>query len=474
MKPIGLFWTLLVSSASSADAISLHKRQDGIEPRVLSLDLQRGKISDPVTHDHTRLRRRSGSVDVGIDNFQTFYFFNASLGTPPQEFRLHIDTGSSDLWVNTQDSALCSTPANVCSESGVYSANGSSTYRYIDHDFNITYADGSGASGDYATDTLSIGKVRVENLQFGVGRQASSEQGVLGIGYPINEAQVSRNKEKPYDNLPAKLAAEGTIASNAYSIWMNDLESATGTILFGGVDRTQYIGDLITLPIEKVRGEYALFYITLTGLSVGSSSLGDGLALAVVLDTGSSLTYLPSALAKAIFDDVGASYQDGARIAYVPCDLADETGNLTFRFSDPAEITVPLSELVLDLTDINGRQMSFDNGEPACMFGIAPAPSKTYILGDTFLRSAYVVFDMGNNEVSLAQSNFDASGSDIVEIGAGDGAVPATMDASEPVVATSGIPLRVKSGAGSILPFGDGFMSVLVGFSVLGFAWGLV
>ncbi|KAM5345471.1 hypothetical protein ACJ41O_011333 [Fusarium nematophilum] len=476
MKSTRLLFSLLLSLASVTDAISLRKRHDGREPRVLSLELQRSRIHDPVAHDLNRLQRRSGSIDVGIDNFQTLYFFNASLGTPPQEFRLHLDTGSSDLWVNAPDSALCSTPANVCEESGTYNANKSSTYRYVGSDFNISYADGSGAAGDYATDTLRVGKVKVSDLQFGIGYDSSSEEGVLGIGYPVNEALVGQFGDEPYDNLPAKMAAEGLIASNAFSLWLDDLDSSTGTVLFGGVDRKQYSGDLVTLPIEKFGGEFSEFYVTLTGLSVGSNTLDDNLALGVVLDSGSSLTYLPSSLTDAIFDIVGADWEEGNSIAYVPCDLADDdTGNLTFSFSDPAEITVPLSELVLDFTDITGRQLSFDNGEPACMFGIAPSPSRTSILGDTFLRSAYVVFDLDNNEISLAQSNFNASGSDVVEIGSGDGAVPATTDADEPVAAASGLPLKSESGAGSVSPSRvDGATSLCVGALVLGFAWSLV
>ncbi|KAF5008392.1 hypothetical protein FDECE_5330 [Fusarium decemcellulare] len=475
MKTTRLLSAALLSLASLTHAISLHKRQDGLEPRVLSLNLQRSKIPDPVAHDLNRLQRRSGSISVGVDNLQTLYFFNASLGTPAQEFRLHLDTGSSDLWVNSADSTLCSTPANVCSESGLYNANKSSTYNYVASDFNITYADGSGAAGDYATETFRVGDVKVKELQFGIGYETSSDQGVLGIGYPSNEAQVGQFGKKPYDNLPAKLAADGLIASNAYSLWLDDLESAAGTILFGGVDRKQYTGDLITLPIEKIGGEFVQFYVTLTGLSVGSSTLDDDLALGVILDSGSTLTYLPSTLAEAIFDLVGADYQEGDNIAYVPCDLADDTGNFTFRFSDPAEITVPLSEMVLDVTDITGRQLSFDNGEPACMFGIAPSPSSTSILGDTFMRSAYVVFDLENNEVSLAQSNFNATGSDIVEIGSGDGAVPAATGANEPISAASGVPVVSENGAEMLSPFGNCWgVAVWAGALVLGFTWSLV
>jgi hypothetical protein len=74
MKATRLFYAIL-SLASVTGAISLHKRQDGLEPRVLALDLQRSTIHDPVGNDRKRLARRSGSVNVGIDNLVSFYKF---------------------------------------------------------------------------------------------------------------------------------------------------------------------------------------------------------------------------------------------------------------------------------------------------------------------------------------------------------------------------------------------------------------
>lgn len=85
-----------------------------------------------------------------------------------------IDTGSSDLWCNSADSQLCSLEGNYCSSSGTYNANSSSTYSFVSSDFNITYADGSGAVGDYVTDTLKIGDSTLEDFQFGVGYSSTS------------------------------------------------------------------------------------------------------------------------------------------------------------------------------------------------------------------------------------------------------------------------------------------------------------
>jgi hypothetical protein len=219
----------------------------------------------------------------------------------------------------------------------------------------------------------------------------------------------------------------------------------------------------------KVDGEYSEFYVTLNSISAGSETIGEDLALGVVLDSGSTLTYLPASLTETIYQLVGAEYVEGQTTAYVPCDLANEGGNFTFKFNDPAEITVPISELILDFTDITGHQMSFSSGQAACSFGIAPSTSQVSILGDTFLRSAYVVFDLANNEISLAQSNFDATGSHILEIGTGKNAVPSATGAGGPQSSGN------ENAAGSLSPLGsDGVVSMLAGAVALAFAWFLI
>lgn len=194
---------------------------------MVRLDTQRRNIVNPVAHD--QLRRRQKVVQETLDNLETLYFANASLGTPEQNFRLHIDTGSSDLWVNSVNSNLCSQGGNQCGQSGTYNANDSSTYNYVNGAFNISYVDGSGASGDYATDTFRLGGQTIKDLQFGIGYVSSSPEGILGIGYTINEVAVGRAGLDPYPNLPQKLKDDGTINSNAYSLWLNDLDASTET-----------------------------------------------------------------------------------------------------------------------------------------------------------------------------------------------------------------------------------------------------
>lgn len=355
---------------------------------------------------------------MSLDNEETLYFMNASLGTPPQNFRLHIDTGSSDLWVNAANSPLCSNRALPCDAAGVYSANDSSTYKYVNSVFNISYVDGSGASGDYATDTFKMEDMTIDNLQFGIGYQSSSYEGILGIGYMVNEVQVNRAGLRPYANLPQKLVDDKMINTNAYSLWLNDLDASTGNILFGGVDTKKFEGTLSKLPIIPEQGVYAEFIVALTGLGEDGNkgSIFENEEVAVLLDSGSSLMYLPDNVANSLYDKYNARYDSTTGAAICDCDLANQQGSLDFTFSsDGPTISVPLNELVL--------LMGYQRGQPLCILGIGPAGDQISVLGDTFLRSAYVVYDLDNNQIALAQTVFNSTQTSIEEIASGDDGV---------------------------------------------------
>jgi hypothetical protein len=356
-------------------------------------------------------------VQQDLDNLELLYFANATLGTPPQNLRLHIDTGSSDLWVNAQNSRLCSSRQETCQQAGTYSANDSSTYDYVNSVFNISYVDGSGASGDYATDDFRIGGTTVKDFQFGIGYDSTSPEGILGIGYTVNEVQVNRAGLDAYPNLPAKLLEDKTINTNAYSLWLNDLDASMGSILFGGVDTDKFMGTLEKLPIIPEQGVYAEFIVALTGLGQNGNegSIFKNETVAVLLDSGSSLMYLPDTVANALYNSFQAQYDSSQGAAFVDCALGDQQGSLEFSFSS-AVISVPLNELVITA----GEQ----RGEPVCILGIGPSGGSISVLGDTFLRSAYVVYDLSNNEIALAQTKFNATSSSIKEIQAGDDGVP--------------------------------------------------
>ncbi|KIW27385.1 uncharacterized protein PV07_07126 [Cladophialophora immunda] len=446
-------------AAPLVSALHLAPRSSSSPPRTIGLPIERRHVPDILAHERSRMRKRQTQQTVSqtLDNEQSLYYANITLGTPAQSLRLHIDTGSSDLWVNIASSSFCESGQDAC-EGGTYDSSASSTYKLVNDQFNISYVDGTGAVGDYVADTLQFGGVSLTDFQFGIGESSSSQQGVLGIGYMTNEVQVQRAGMDAYPNLPEALVKAGHIASNAYSLWLNDLDSSTGEILFGGVNTEKYEGELATIPIIPSNGVYFQLAIALTGLVSSGSDLSSSSSLpaAVLLDSGATLTYLPNDITQDIYNQVQAVYQTDVGAAYAPCSLSSSSATIDFTFSGQT-IRVPYNELFLDAGTNNfGQPITFENGEEACLFGIAPTQGSMAVLGDTFLRSAYVVYDLANNEISLAQTVFNSTGSNVQEITTGEKAVPNATPVSNPVTDVSAGTGGARLGAAtSSSPLGD-------------------
>ena len=244
---------------------------------------------------------------------------------------------------------------------------------------------------------------KLTGMQFGVGVDATSTEGVMGVGFRTNEAILQFPGTTAYPNLVDEMVSEGFIQSRTYSLYLDDIDASTGEILFGGVDTDKFTGTLSTFPINTDSSGIATqFVITLTGLSVsppGGSTTGIGsdssYPLSVLLDSGSSFMSLPSNMVSAIANEMGAqySYQLGGYI--LPnCNQQYSGGKLNFFFSG-VEIQIPYNEFIVNPTATDGSPFMYNDGSLVCMIGVIPGSSTDVaVLGDTFLRSAYVVYDL--------------------------------------------------------------------------------
>jgi hypothetical protein len=399
------------------------------------------------------LQGRADTVNVGLGNAVQagLYFANISVGSPGQPLQVQIDTGSSDLWVPSAQAVMCQSRRGCAG--GTFDHGASRTFQDVGADeFNISYVDGTGSSGDYIQDTLSIGGASVPNFEMGLALQTSIGVGILGIGYNDSEANIVTGNGTTYANLPFALVDQGLIKTEAYSLWLNDLQSSEGSILFGGVDTAKYTGDLISVqvyPSSRAR-KITSFTVAFTSLSATSSSGTDQLtpadyAEAVILDSGTTITLLPNNIAQSVFDELGATFISSLGAVVVPCSLADNTGTLNYGFGGVGGpiIKVSVNELVLPLTLTNGRPPTYTNGEAACQLAIQAAGNLPVLFGDSFLRSAYAVYDLANNRIALAQTDFNSTDSNIVPFASSGAAIPSATSAPNEAAVTqtaSGVP----------------------------------
>ena len=294
--------------------------------------------------------------------------------------------------------------SNTCTSYGSFDTGDSDSFKRNDTapSFLIAYVDGTKALGIWGHDDVKIGGTAVHNLSFAIANVTSSNIGVLGIGLPGLEVTYSNSRSGgyQYENLPMKMRNQGLIAKNAYSLYLGPKDSANGSILFGAVDHAKYSGDLQTIPMIntlKSRG-YAdpiRIEVALLGMTFNSSSSSAQVVTlntyGAVLDTGSTLSYLPRSLLNRLADMIGATYSFNVGAYVVDC-ATEKSVTVSINFSGVV-ITVPLTDLMLP-TSSSGL----------CIFGmLAQDPTSLYILfGDNVLRSAYVVYDLEDYEIALA------------------------------------------------------------------------
>ncbi len=226
-------------------------------------------------------------------------------------------------------------------------------------------------------------------------------------------------------------------------------DASSGSILFGGIDTKKYQGELTRIeiyPTQRNPTLYTAFMVALTSVEANSPSGQDTLTsekfpIPVVLDSGTTLSYLPTDLATQLWKEVNAKYAPEFDVAVLPCNARNSKGYFSFGFAGPngPRINVTMDELVLDLT--SGQAPVFTSGsykgQDVCQFGIQNFTTAPYLLGDTFLRSAYVVYDLVNNEIGIAPTDFNSTESNVVAFPSLSAQIPSATVAPDQSEATA-------------------------------------
>ncbi|KAF4422053.1 hypothetical protein F53441_14327 [Fusarium austroafricanum] len=375
-------------------------------------------------HTQPHLARRAKTTYEEVirnDRSQGGYFTEVTIGSPPQNITLQLDTGSSDVWVPWTFADICEDNDNGKKGCplGSFDPDESKTFKHVAPGmFGITFVDNSYVKGDYFEDHFELDGAVINNLTMGLAVKTNISYGLIGVGYAKNEASGS-TADVIYPNLPVAMYQGGFINTIAYSVWLNDLDAESGSIMFGGVDTAKYVGHMHRIDIQKIDGHYYHFVVALTSLvatsSSGSDTLTECFPIQAVLDSGTTLSYLPNDLVNEIWKEVGAVWSPYYGVAVLPCAYGRNQGNFTFGLAGPdgPSISLGMDELVLTMTSDPANMPAFESGaykgETMCTFGIQNDTSDLYLLGNTFLRSAYVVYDLVNNEVGIAATDFNST-----------------------------------------------------------------
>ncbi|KAL8872387.1 MAG: hypothetical protein Q9174_001978 [Haloplaca sp. 1 TL-2023] len=321
---------------------------------------------------------------VPVSNFlNAQYFSEIAIGTPPQSFKVVLDTGSSNLWVPSQE---CGSIA--CYLHTKYDSSSSSSYKKNGSEFEIRYGSGS-LSGFVSQDTVQIGDLKIKHQDFA---EATSEpglafafgrfDGIMGLGYDT----ISVNKiVPPFYNMIDQGLLDGPVFAFYLGDTNKDGEESEAT--FGGINTDRYTGKMTKIPLRRK----AYWEVELDSISYGDST-ADLDDTGVILDTGTSLIALPSTLAELLNTEIGAKKGFNGQYT-IDCASRDKLKDVSFSLSGH-NFTISPYDYILE---VQGSCIS-------SFFGMdIPAPAGPLaILGDSFLRKWYSVYDLGTNSVGLA------------------------------------------------------------------------
>ncbi|KAK3397878.1 aspartic peptidase domain-containing protein [Sordaria brevicollis] len=420
------------------------------ENNVLNFPLSRGAPHFRIGNIRKNVKRDTYTHSLINNITGGAYYAEVSVGTPAQQVSVVLDTGSSDLWVVSYKADLCTDIEiqrkwqDSCDKT--YNPNRSSSFKILEEDgFEIRYLDNSTAAGDYVTDDLKIAGTTIKSLQMGYATRTVRGAGILGVGYSSNVASTQR-----YPNLIDQFVAQKLIATKAYSLYLNDRRSDQGNILFGGIDKDKFIGDLTILPIYMTKGQVEPIHFEVEMQSVSIDLTKDGKTTKIIstnpsrsqtstiaiLDSGTTLSYLPKKITDQLHNLLSVYVDDlwESGLTFIDCKYLTSNPDLrlSFTFGDKT-IHVPVYEIVLDLLGDIQDQLPFKLPfKRTCIFGIQSTDGfdedgfdeDWALLGETFLRSAYVVYDLSHHQIGIAQANLNSTKTDIVELTGGSGGLP--------------------------------------------------
>ncbi|TGZ51338.1 hypothetical protein DBV15_11866 [Temnothorax longispinosus] len=335
----------------------------------------------------TMARLRSDTANVSLINYDNLqYYGNIEIGTPPQTFKICIDTGSSDLWVPSKD---CGVSQPACLKHNKYDNTKSNTYVEDGVTFNSSYRDGR-VYGNLSIDNVRIGGLKVTSQIFGEVFKFSTEfwdwsqcDGVLGMGYhDFKTPTVFQN-----------MIDQGMVTP-IFSIYLNrNYEDSHfgGELLLGETNPSHYVGEFTYVDVS--RKEYWQF--KMDKIKVKNHNLCAKGCQAIV-DMGFSKIGGPPREIAALKRKINVTTDR------VPCD-------------DDYIYSLPPINFVIggETFQLNGKDYILKVTENICILAFQDNPINIYmewILGDVFIRRYYTVFDMKDDRIAGLNVSFHTFG----------------------------------------------------------------
>jgi hypothetical protein len=329
------------------------------------------------------------------------FVYEAELTIGDQTFAMDIDTGSTTIAVAAATCASCTgiTP-KYTPTTGVDQLTPATSQ----------YQDGSGWSGEIYRDTVTLahGTPSV-SLNFSTITsqtqffEDNAYQGILGLGSVFNA-------DTDTDAYLAMVEAKGVAPVTSF-----ELCDTSGTMWLGGYDAAAANGAPTYTPMLAINDNNPFYSLDVDDLKLGGTSLGYQTSSDFqepIVDTGTSLFYLPTGIFKTMLDTIKAS--SGFEALFPGQALTSEGCVQTPGVTD-AMLDAQLPAMTIDfpsttsgapnvtLTATASQSYFYDNGNGQFCLAIGNGgTSDASTLGLTFLRAFVTIIDTGNGRIGFA------------------------------------------------------------------------
>ncbi|KAF9226073.1 Asp-domain-containing protein [Gyrodon lividus] len=340
--------------------------------------------SHPSAMKHARKRASGGLPLYPFDVGPAICFSTISIGTPPRNFVVEFDTGSSDLVLPGVD---CD---DSCDGHIRYDPALSLTSVNLGQFFNIEYADGDSAFGQQHTDNEchdcrthgtcdgrynAIGQTLNVASHYSAGLQLERfpPDGLMGMGF---QSLAEYHQSPVFQTFVAQGRTDEPVFAFSFTAQRPEL-------YLGGTNPDMYTGNFAYAQVIQ-QGYWEVNMDSIVGNSQTLLS-----NVACIIDTGSNLIQGPPEDVEVLYAAIGGILAHGDTFYIFPCDAVP---NVSFVFGGTS---FPIST-----ETFNAGHSPYDPSY--CVGAIIASDVPHWIVGIAFLNNVYTAFDVANLRVGFA------------------------------------------------------------------------